>query len=316
MGMDGRCIRNPPSPRRRCRRRRRHRRPSAPPSDSICILPTLTIGPPWAEIPFRRRSSPIYPGVLRRVYCPLRRHSSPKCPTCPDVPRRAPTCPDVLRRVHCVGCKESYENVGTQSALIAGFTVAVLVTLDTSDSKADAFWTVGSARSIHSIGSAPSAPPAPSAPASITTRTTHHARCTAHHAPCSMLHAPRTEHHAPPPATSDSNLENQLQPPTRTPHSAPTSNTNTPLKRQTLFYICSFVALLMLLYTLIIVTVVTVLGPGLALRGKDPIAMEKAVVFIKKERGMIYASFFLGRSRCPPPSPPSPPSLPSQTTTP
>jgi len=101
--------------------------------------------------------------------------------------------------------KESYENVGTQSALIAGFTVAVLVTLDTSDSHAADWWKV-------------------------------------------------------------------------------------------LFHVTAFVALLMLLYTLIIVTFVTVLGPGLALRGKDPVAMEQAVVFIKKERGMIYASFFCGVS--------------------
>ena len=66
---------------------------------------------------------------------------------------------------------------------------------------------------------------------------------------------------------------------------------------QAFFHVTSFVALIMLLYTLIIVTIVTVLGPGLALRGKDPVAMEQAVVFIKKERGMIYASFFFGRVR-------------------
>ena len=49
-----------------------------------------------------------------------------------------------------------------------------------------------------------------------------------------------------------------------------------------------------LIYTVIIVTLVVVLGPGLALRGKDPAVMEFAVVSIRKERTQIYTAFLLG----------------------
>lgn len=63
---------------------------------------------------------------------------------------------------------------------------------------------------------------------------------------------------------------------------------------RTLFHISSFVSLLMLIYCVVIVTLLLVCGPNLALRGNSPTAMEKALRAIKRERFLIYASFFAG----------------------
>ena len=109
--------------------------------------------------------------------------------------------------------KSSYDNVGTQAALISGFIVAVLVTLETSN---------------------------------------------------------------------DHRQQSDLTP-SKLPHWV-----------VDIYHVCSFVALMALMYTVIAVTTVTVWGPGLALRGSSPTAMETAVLGVKKARWEIYTAFFVG----------------------
>jgi len=56
----------------------------------------------------------------------------------------------------------------------------------------------------------------------------------------------------------------------------------------------AFAALMALTYVIMSVMAVTVWGPNLALRGNTPGDMERAVAGVKKARGTIYVSFFVG----------------------